>query len=578
MSQQNSSNNSTQQEEKKSPTPLEQLSELTKEELEKTLFLVEYPEFREVPCRNFDEFLDSYIGIGDDIYPEVRKEGNEIVRMYWEYGIKEAILYWGIGSGKSTLSSIMTVYLMHLLLCLEDPHNYFDLMNDKPLAVVNMGPNATQAKNVIFSGIVNFLNGSEWFQNFDYDAKSGVVNFFKKRRFSKRLDPQRPNLAIYCGNSKETMPVGLNVYAWVIDEFAFFLDTEEKSNAKEVRDMLRNRQTSRFGLKAGLAFTISSARYEGDVMDSLYKNNLKMHGVDVYCTKKKTWEVKDPKKMSEKTFDFVAKYDDEGKPSVVWENIPIDFRKSSTENPEKFMRDFACVPSLTLEPFDRDAQVIVRNRNNDRENPLREDGSFKDWFYAEHTHPCFFHIDLAKNKDACGISIGHQEGFVEIPDEEGGKSDKVPRVVADLIMRITAPKGGEILFSDVRQVLYSMKERGFRIKMGTFDGWQSIDSIQILNKRGIKTELFSIDRTTEAYDTLKSLLHLNAIDYYPYEVRLADGEKAFILEKEYMNLEMIKSKKVDHPEGGSKDVTDSFSGMVRNVVKHAKTKPGMTII
>lgn len=545
----------------------EELSTLSRQDLEKVLWLLDNPDYREVPCMDFLEFLDVYLGIGDDVYQEIRDEGQAIVKMYWEQHIDEAILYWGIGSGKSTLASIMTVYLIHILLCMEDPHKAYDLMNDKPMAVVNMGPSASQAKNVVFTAIVNFLNGSQWFQQFDYDAKSGLIHFFKTRRYSKRLDPQRPYLAIYCGNSKETMPVGLNVYAFVVDEFAFFLDTESKSNAKEVRDMLKNRQTSRFGLKAGLSFTISSARYEKDVMDKLYHTKKKLHGKEVYCTRRKTWEVKDNSKMSSEKFDFVAKYNEDGVPEIVWKDVPMDFRRASVENPEKFMRDFACVPSLALEPFDRDAQVITRNVNKERENPLNPDGTFKDSFRATHSKPCFFHIDLAKNKDACGITIGHQEGTEVLVNAEGQK-EKVPRIFVDLFMRITAPKGGEIMFSDVRQVLYSMQERGFRISGGTFDGWQSIDSIQILNKKGIKASTFSVDRTTEAYDTLKALLHQGMIDYPEYKVKLDNGETVDIVAKEYMGLELIKAKKVDHPEDGSKDVTDSFAGMVRNVVKN----------
>lgn len=549
---------------------------MSRMELEKVLFLLEHQEFRETPARTLDEYLFDILGIGDDIYENVRGEGNQILKMYWENEIKEAILYWGIGSGKSTLASIITTYLLHVLLCMDDPHRAFGLMNDKPIAVVNMGTSSWQAKRVVFTAIVNFLNGSQWFQNFDFEPQSMQINVFKKRRFSRRLDPQQPYLAIYCGNSKETMPVGLNVYAWVVDEFAFFLDTEERSNATDVRDMLRNRQTSRFGMNAGMSMTISSARYENDAMDTLFKNKAPLHGKEVYCTKRATWEMKDRKKMSSKTFDFTAKSDDSGKPIEEWKNIPIDFRSAFSENAEKAMRDFACKPSLALEPFDRDSQIIIRNTNLSREDPIRPDGSFKDWFFCDDKHWRFFHIDLAKTKDACGIVVGHQDGWIDANNEEG-RNERYPKIVVDLFQRIVAPEGGEILFSDVRQVLYSLVARGFRIRKGTFDGWQSTDSIQILKKKGIDAEVCSVDRTTEAYDTLKSLLHLGAIDYYRYTVKTKKGETVNIVEREYMSLELIKTKKVDHPEGGSKDVTDALAGMILNVVKNAQNKPGISV-
>ncbi len=538
---------------------------MEKKDLLGLAFCLKFPQFREKPCTDFEEFAYGYLGIGEDIYPEVMKEGKEIVNKMWDSGIKEIILYWGIGSGKSTLATILTAYVMHILLCLKNPHEYLGLMNDKPIAVVNMGVSAFQAKNVVFTGLSNLINNCAWFQNFDFEALSGEIRFFKVPRFSKRLDPQKANLVIYCGNSKETMPVGMNVYSWIVDEFAFFLDTEEKSNAKEVRDMLKNRQTSRFGLRSGLTCTISSARYSNDAMDSIYAN--KKNDPDSHCSLKKTWEAKDPKKMSKETFNFVAQYDDNGKPVEIWENIPMDFYKASQENAEKFMRDFGCKPSLALEPFDRDAQVVVRNVNFEREDPLTPEGKFKDWFVCQDSEWRYAHIDLALKKDSCGIAVGRPDGFIELDGEER------PRVFIDLIMRITAPEGGEIMFSDVRQVLYSMIERKFKINYVTFDGWQSADSIQILNKRGIEAELLSVDRDTKAYDTLKALLHLKGIDYYRYTITDGKGEKINIFEKEYMSLESIKAKKVDHPDGGSKDVSDAVAGMVWNVVEKGDQKP-----
>lgn len=543
------------------------MTEADEQTLRDVLFLAEHPEFQTAPCLSFKRFVGpEYLGIAEDIYPMILEQGEQMVDAYWKNGISEIILYWGIGSGKSLLASIITLYYLHILLCYENPHKALGIMGDKPIAVINMAPSQAIAKNVVFTGISNFINNSEWFSQFDIDTLGTQINFYKEPRWSRKLDTQKPNIALYCGNSKESTPIGLNVYAWLVDEFAFFMDSEEKNNAKDVRDMLKNRQASRFGLNAGAEITISSARYENDTMDSLYKEKKALHMKEVFCTKYSTWEIKDKSKMSGETFEFVAKRDEEGNPLETW-TVPIDFRRSAIANPEKFMRDFACVPSLALEPFDRDAQVIVRNVNKKRENPLNPDGTFKDSFKATHNKPCYFHIDLAKNKDSCGIAVGHRDGMEEIVNEEG-QTEKIPRVVADLIMRITAPKGGEIMFSEVRQVLYSMRERGFNIKGGTFDGWQSIDSVQILNKKGIKAETFSVDRTTEAYDTLKALLHQDMIDYYVYPVRLENGDTVNILEKEYMSLELIKGKKVDHPEDGSKDVTDAFAGMVRNVVKN----------
>ena len=337
----------------------------------------------------------------------------------------------------------------------------------------------------------------------------------------------------------------------------------------DIYDTMKNRIASRFGVH-GFIMPASSSRYEGDAIDILYQRNKELHNESIYCTRMKSWELKDRAKMSQETFDFVVAREEDGTPKEIWHNIPIDYKKPFDTNPEKSMRDFGCKPSAALEPFDRDGQVIVRNTNKDREDPLTPEGKFKADFKCKHSEWCYAHIDLGHKKDACGIAVAHNDGFDEFEGEEA------PRVAIDLIMQMKAKPGGEILFSEVRAVLYAMIDRGFDIKYVSFDGWQSTDSIQILKSKGIDSGLQSIDRTTEAYDTLKALLHRNALDYYRYTVRNEKGEDVNILEKEYLSLELIKAKKVDHPENGSKDVADACAGAINNVVKFYESKPGMS--
>ncbi len=543
---------------------------MTPTEARKALWLIDNVQYREKPFLTFSSFVDECLKMGEDIYPEVRKECDLIVKMYWEKGITEAIMNWGIGSGKSLGASIMTLYFLHILLCLKDPHGFYKLSNDKPLAVINMGTSATQAKNVVFTSIATMIGNSDWFKQFVFDLNGTEIRFFKEGRKDHKGRKLKPYLAAYCGNSKETTPLGYNIFAGICDEFAFYLDTDSKNIAMDIYDMLKNRITSRFGL-AGFIMPISSSRYENDAIDTLYKKHIGKHGVDIYCSRRKSWEIKDPNKMQKETFDFVAEYEEDGKtPRETWHSIPIDYRKAFTDNPEKAMRDFGCRPSLALEPFDRDGQIVIRNCNLERENPLTPEGKFKEWFTCADKERRYAHIDLGLKKDACGIVVGRADGFDFVDGE------KRPKVFVDLIMRIKAPENGEILFSEVRQVLYSLIDRGFNLKYVTFDGWQSADSIQILKTKGIEAEIQSVDRTTEPYDTLKALLHNNAINFYRYTVKNEKREDVNIFEKEYMSLELIKGKKVDHPENGSKDVADAMAGMVMNIVKRAKARPGLS--
>ncbi len=500
-------------------------------------FILENPNYERVPCFSFSEFVRSkkYLGIGEDVYEVIKKEGDILWKGILEGKYTEGVCLWGIGSGKSFLSSIISLLFLQRLLCLREPHKEFGLANDKPLAVVNMGTTATQAKNVVFAGIKKMIEEGAYFQQFDPEILQTEIRFKKK------------NITLYCGNSQETMPIGMNVICSVLDEAAWYLDNENKSVAENIYNTIKNRITSRFGDK-GFIFIISAPRYIDDFITRKFKQAQEVNYI--YATGYKTWEVKDSDKMSTETFNFNVTEDE------IWK-VPKDFEKVAQASPEKFMRDFGARPSFVLEAFDRDSEVIDREVNENREEPIIKGATisewskgkgFKDWFKGDNRIRNI-HIDLALKKDSCGLTMAC------LGDDVDTKEGRFASVYVDLMLKIDAPPDGEISFEEVRQVIYRLQERGFSIGKVTYDGWQSTDSIQILKGKGIKAEILSVDRTLEPYDTLKSLLHSSRLDYYRYEP----------LTKEYKRLELIKGKKVDHPLGGSKDVSDSLAGVVASL-------------
>jgi len=163
--------------------------------------------------------------------------------------------------------------------------------------------------------------------------------------------------------------------------------------------------------------------------------------------------------------------------------------------------------------------------------------------------PRFIHVDLAESQDAAGIAMGH------ISDVVGTN----PRITLDFKLRLLAPAEGEIDFSKIIDfVLYLFNECGYPIKRVSFDRFQSTHSRQILTKLGFESPHFSVDRTDEAYIVLRSTLYegrLSTYDYPPFFDELAK-----------LIHDTIK-KKVDHPQGGSKDVADSVAGVVAQLTE-----------
>ena len=129
-----------------------------------------------------------------------------------------------------------------------------------------------------------------------------------------------------------------------------------------------------------------------------------------------------------------------------------------------------------------------------------------------------FHCDLAQKKDAVGLVLSACTGITEVSRsrEEDRKKERAPLVDHELLIQIKAPPGGEIVFEDVRSILYWLKDdRGFRIKRSSFDGWQSLDSIQLMTRRGFLVEVLSVDRDQGPHTTQKDALYERRLFFPP---------------------------------------------------------------
>ena len=115
--------------------------------------------------------------------------------------------------------------------------------------------------------------------------------------------------------------------------------------------------------------------------------------------------------------------------------------------------------------------------------------------------------------------------------------------------------------SEIRGIVLELRARGFSIGKCTYDQFQSATHIQELNKMGIRSERLSVDKDLACFETLKEGIYQGRVKYYRNDDFLY----------ELRRLELIKSKKCDHPQGGSKDLVDAVAGAVYNCVTNEST-------
>lgn len=565
-------------------------------------FLLAHPWFEEKPA-TIEEFLGpEYLNIYALVRPGLKEAlinifGTE-VNPYKICGYEAALFTGAIGIGKTTFASIALPYMVHWVLCLNDPQGYFELMPGSRIAFMQMSTSEKQAKGVVFGDIFARIKNAPWFiNNHPYDDKyTNIIKFDK-------------NIEIIPGGSLETSFEGFNVLGGILDEMDSHKQTEEKDYADVGYDAINSRIASRFpifgndGMEAGhkgLMICIGQMKsgngFAARKYDELQRNP------KAYVWRQTIWESfgwdRYVDKSTGKRNSFW--YDTKRKkiiPDGVKDmlesvehimEIPSTYRGQFETNPEKALRDLAGIPPASSDPFislvDRIEECVERwkEHHDSDESPVGPDPHrihFAPWFKANNDpRKRHVHIDLgiSGDGDACGLALGYIDRIVENEDGE-----KVPYIAYDALMRLHAPPGQEILISEVRRVVYELKEAlGFRVYSVSMDGFQSTDSLQQFRKKKYMADYLSVDKSTLPYEDLRDAIYERRCEFPPYMtyIRLGADKQIAIAVKELMELRYTDKKKIDHPPQGSKDVADAMAGVATTLMGDRTYRKGVSFL
>jgi hypothetical protein len=539
---------------------------------------------------SIEEFLGAdYLNIEKGIRPGVKDEliaifGDE-VNPYRIAKFRWAMFTGAIGIGKTTMASIVIPYMCHWILCLKDPQGFYDLLPGSRIAFMQMSTSDDQAKETVFGDIKARIEYSPWFQrNYPIDPK-----FTTQIRFPK-------DIWVLPGNSAETTFEGYNILGGILDEADSHKRTKDKDYAEVGWDTINSRIDSRFQNR-GFLLTIgqmkSSSGFAAKKYNELIKDKENAHTVRMTIWESLGWG--HPNYQDENGQRASFWYDTKRKEIVPsgaaslisgssqnLMEIPSVYRKSFENNPEKALRDLAGIPPAAGDPFIslsykiEEAVERWQERYDGLGSPVTDDPvrpRFEKWFKAKTPLRRAVHVDIAYSAegDAAGIAMGHVAELVEVDNE------LKPYIVFDMLLRMHAAPGTEIMLSDLRHIIYDLKdEHGFRIGLVSMDGFQSTEMKQQLRKRRFPTEYVSVDRTKLPYEDLRDALYENRVEFPPYMTYLKKGstELVNIGVKELMELE-DQDKKVDHPESGSKDVADCMAAVVNRLMGDRSYRRGV---
>lgn len=547
------------------------------------------PEFTERPA-SIEEFLgEDYLNIASGVRGGVKDclvsiFGDE-PNVYNLANVQQAMFTGAIGIGKTTFASIALPYMCHWVLCLRDPQKYFGLLPGSRIAFMQMSTSERQAKDVLFGDIFARIKNSPWFKKYPPDPK-----FTSQIRFDR-------DVWIVPGDSSETTFEGYNILGGIIDEIDSHKVTEKKDYAESGYETIYSRITSRFQNR-GLIILIGQMKKSIGFASRKYAE-FNTEGKDGGCFAKRLtiwesfgWDY--PSYLnpdgSRKSFWF-----DTRRKQIVptiqvdfWDKdllmeIPMVYYKDFKNNPEKALRDLAGIPPLVGDAFISMVEKVELCRDKWHERfsidtspvkPNLASAVFEDWFYATDTLRRVCHIDIAYSAtgDALGFAMGHVRELKEFDGEFK------PVIIFDCLVRMRPLPGTQIILGGVRQMVYHMIDKlGFKIRKITLDGFQSTDTIQQFQKRKIMSEYLSVDKDILPYHDLREAIYEERVEFPKFMTYMKHGdvETVEIAPHELFRLIEKENGKIDHPEGGSKDVSDAMAGVVTTLMGDRTYRRGL---
>lgn len=543
-----------------------------------------YADYSEIPV-SFEQFItdDQYLGKstrhGTFLYPFWRKEATKI---FTQDDSVEVALSGSIGIGKTTAACLMMTYHLYRTMCMKDPQSFFGLSPGSVITYAFLNNTLSSSYGVGYGTIQSFLKESPWFLKHGTVAGRAEPTYYPENGFA------------FIVGSRPQHTLGRHIICALLDEVSFAPGQNvnyEKSKIMDLYTNIRRRMDSRFmvqGKNYGKMFLVSSKATESSFLEAYIADQIKK-GYPIYVVDQPLWKVKPaaysgeffkvavgnkfiPSKVvqgetEEEINTACESYKEQGMRII---DVPVEHRQAFDQNIDKALQDIAGIStSVVTKVFSVDRLLKCIG---DLENPFRseivtlgvDDGlKLQDFFDASKipdyikSAPTFIHLDASVSGDRTGLSGVAIIGSRQVTKYGADVDSK--EIVDELVCQhvfsvgIQAPTDSEISFEKTRQFVYYLKDEvGLNIKIVTTDGFQSVDTRQILKTKGFEVGYTSLDRKPDGYDGLKSAIT---------DQRIVLLKGCYKLQDELTDLERDNmTRKYDHPIDGSKDIADSLAG------------------
>lgn len=562
------------------------LSEIGETGTSNTYQALLYNDYKEIPV-DIETFVDDDLYLGNawkdkegksKLYPFWRNKLKELFPDNLTTNVNNLIVSGARGIGKSELAVTINLYLMHRVLCLKDPLEHFKMKPTEKICFAFMNITKDLAEEIGVSKFQNTVKLSPW--------------FLERGKLVGRTDIiwEPPEFIEIIIGSQPRHVIGRGIFCAFFDEISFIPNQDIDKQKKKAIDMIDTAiggMKTRFiynGENPTLLILASSKRSEKSFLEEHMKKQLEVNKENVMIVDEAVWNVKPPETYSGVRFKvalgnkfLASQVIPPGDDIRVWESrgykiidVPIEFKSNFDLDIERSLCDFAGISSSELSKYISGAavkEIVDEKLNNPFTKEILEIGNgpddkfqYYDFFNQTMMHPklrkkpLFIHLDMSVTGDRTGIAGVWIAGKRPSTDKEQQAKDLYYSLAFSVAIK--APKGRQISFEKNRNFIYWLKEQGFNIKGISTDSYQSYDTGQALIAKGYNYKQISVDRVdrdniNKPYQYFKSTI---------YEKRLEIYDSRLLIQ-EITDLERnLNNGKVDHPDGGSKDISDAVCG------------------
>lgn len=561
-----------------------------------------YADYEEIPV-TIEQFVDDYNYLGNAWHDS---EGNSKLYLYWRKELKKlfpdnistsvnnAIFSGSRGRGKSEIAVLIMAYQLYRVMCLKDPISYFHLKPTEKIVFAFMNIKLALAEEIGVSKFQNTIQSSPWFMSHgELEGRNTKIWVPKKYNNQVAID-------IKIGSQADDL-MGLPIHTCFFDEVSFQRNQDiekQKQKAYNAIDTAIGGMKTRFvykGKNPTLLILASSKRSEKSFLEEHMKKKLESEKENVYISDGSVWEVKPKGTYKEEIFKVaignkflqsVVIKEDEKVDTYIEKgykilDVPLDFKPDFLDDIDRALCDFAGISSSEISKY-INAQAVNDIIVDTYQNPFTKEEievgngaddkvQYYDFFDLNRidsrnkSKPLFIHLDMSISGDMTGISGVWITGK-KVADNENNQAKDLFFTLA-FSVSIKAPKGHQISFEKNRNFIRWLKRQGFKIRKITSDTFQAYDLQQQLKAEGFDCEILSVDRVDPSS-------HI-CVPYQYFRSAIYEGRIKMFRDKnlfsEITDLERnINTGKVDHPDGGKKDASDSFCGAVFEASKHAE--------